>query len=122
MFEVYYSQDGVNWVLFGEYTLPDPVMAETVFVGVASTSHVADDVADAYSKLSALTIEEPVAVEAGVFTGISAAGGTVTVTWEVGGELKSAPAVDGPYTGTGETDGDYEGPATADMEIFQLEQ
>lgn len=40
-------------------------------------------------------------------TGITPAGGNVTITWENGGTLESGPTILGPWTSTGDSDGSF---------------
>lgn len=46
-------------------------------------------------------------------------GGNITVTWENGGTLWSAPTVNGPWTSTGDSDGSFTEPATGTMKFYR---
>jgi hypothetical protein len=50
-------------------------------------------------------------------TGLSVSDGLLTITF-AGGELETAPAVEGPWTGTGNSSGQFIGPAGNGTNMF----
>ena len=52
-------------------------------------------------------------------TSATIAGGSITVTWENGGTLWSAPTVNGPWTTTGDSDGSFTEPVTGTMKFYR---
>ena len=52
-------------------------------------------------------------------TSATIAGGSITVIWENGGTLWSAPTVNGPWTTTGDSDGSFTEPATGTMKFYR---
>jgi len=59
-------------------------------------------------------------VAAPVITGSTITGGTITVTWDNGGTLESAPAITGPWTSTGDSDGSFSEPATGEAKFYRV--
>ena len=73
-------------------------------MGFASTSHNnGATIPLAKSILTDFSVTVPVVANPAVFDGVTVNGANLDVTWQNGGELMTAPAVDGPYTGTGNT-------------------
>ncbi len=46
-------------------------------------------------------------------------GGSITLTWQGGGTLESAPSPAGPWTSTGDSDGSYTEPATSAARFYR---
>lgn len=51
---------------------------------------------------------------------VGASNGNVSVTWTGGGTLQSAPAINGPWSSTGNSSGAYSEPATAEAKYFRV--
>ena len=118
LFESYTSDNGVNWTFYADHTIPGAVLPETVVVGIGSTSHNngAGQLAD--SVYADFSISTPSVVDTPMIEGMTRDGANVTIQWSNGGELESAPAITGPWTGTGDTDGEYSEPIGAEGQKF----
>lgn len=118
LFESYTSDNGVNWTFYADHTIPGDVLPETVVVSIATTSHNNGEGQVADSIYADFSISTPSLEDAPVLEGISLDGANMTIQWSNGGELESAPAVEGPWTGTGDSDGEYSEPLGAEAQKF----
>lgn len=50
------------------------------------------------------------------------AGGSITITWQNGGTLESAPAVAGPWTSTGDSDGSFTETASSPAKFYRVKR
>lgn len=118
-FDGYLSADGVNWDLHYTFVIPDPVLPATLQVGMAATAHnngPAVPLAEAVFRDFSI---QPLSVATRpILTAVGISGGNITVDWQDGGELYSAPALTGPWTGTMDTDGSYTEPVGTDGQKY----
>lgn len=116
------KDDGQTWTLLGTHTTPQPPLPETLYVGMAVTSHdntagfpKAEVIYESFSITSGNEPEDP------EITSITRNGGDITIEWTGGGTLQSAPEVTGPWDDIdGATTGSYTTTATGDRRFFQV--
>ena len=121
-FDYYSGSENGNWEWIMTHTIPGAVLPETMYVGIASTSHNnGADIPYAKSIVTDFSVSVPVVGNPAVFDSVTVDGANLNVTWQNGGELQTAPAVDGTYTGTGNSSGAASVPIDVPVKIFRVE-
>ena len=123
-FKAYWSNDGSNWILHSSHTIPstdEPVLPETLYVGMAVTSHDNGDatpLAEAvYGSFSVNPYEEITDPQ------LKAAlqGGQVVISW-ASGTLVSSPDVTGPYTSVAGANSPYSVTPQSGAKFYKVQQ
>jgi hypothetical protein len=114
--------DGANWIPYTQFTVQGAVLPETVYVGVAVTSHNNGDtqpLAEAVvSDFTVIPLTGP--VDDPEITVFDVTPTTVTIEWTNGGTLQSKDNLNDATWTDRDSDGSYEGPVEGTSRFFRV--